>query len=138
MSGMNPDVTAAAAVGGGEYGTSGSTPLAVGVGCAVVGAVVVVVVVHASARNTRRHGRKVCGRGMGMFRECIGRRATEGLRAGLDRRGAGRVDPAVDMDQLAGDRAGEIREQERDGVADGRRILGVPSERRTVAPRAGD
>jgi hypothetical protein len=68
MSGMNPVVAAASGVGGGEYGTSGSTPLVDGVGDMLVGAaVVVVVVVHASALSTRSQGRNVRGRGMGMF-----------------------------------------------------------------------
>src|SRR5262249_29241620 len=52
--------------------------------------------------------------------------------------GAHRVEAAVDVDQLTVDPSRQVREQERDRLPDGRRILDVPTQRRAPVPRAAD
>src|SRR5262245_50163324 len=80
VSGMNPDVDATRGVGGGEYGTSGSTPLSDGdVGEAVVVVEVVAVeLVHAIAASTKTNGSTETGRDMGTSASVAAARASAG------------------------------------------------------------
>src|SRR5262245_32070284 len=75
VSGMNPDVDATRGVGGGEYGTSGSTPLEVGT---TVGVELVVEPVHATAASTKTNGSTETGRDMGTSASVAAARASAG------------------------------------------------------------